>query len=77
MMRLKMTPSSCTRVKAGNQPDLFGGEARKRMAAGGGDKKSGVENLPPPLEDGKARDKAGARVGVGGRTVDDVGSYFR
>jgi hypothetical protein len=45
------------------------------MSAGGGDQKSeaaqesGVETLPPPIT-GKARDKAGAAVGVSGRTMD-------
>ena len=37
------------------------GEAKKRMAAGGGDQKSGMALMPPPIEDaGKARDKAAA-----------------
>ena len=40
-------------------------QAKVRIAAGGGDKKSGVENLPQPIKDtGKSRDKAGARMGV-------------
>jgi len=29
-----------------------------------------VENLPPPQEQGKSRDKAGERMGVSGRSVD-------
>jgi hypothetical protein len=51
--------------------DLYDEEAKGRMSAGGGDKKSGVENLPPPIHDqGKSRDKAGKAVGVSGKSVD-------
>jgi hypothetical protein len=40
--------------------------AKARMSDGGGDKKSGREQIPHPIADaGKARDKAGARVGEG------------
>jgi ParB-like chromosome segregation protein Spo0J len=36
--------------------------AKKRMVQGGGDKKSGVAQMPPPIKDqGKARDKAAGR----------------
>ncbi len=47
-------------------------EAKKRMAAGGGDTRAGKANLPDPLTVGQARDKAGERMHVGGRTVDDA-----
>jgi len=44
--------------------------AKDRMREGGGDQRAGVENFPPPIRDcGKARDKAGARVGISGRSV--------
>jgi len=50
---------------------FYADEAKERMAAGGGDKKSGVETLPHPIEGiGRARDKAAAAVGVSGRLVD-------
>lgn len=40
-------------------------EAKQRMAAGGGDKKSGVSLVTPPIPDtGKVRDKAAAIVNV-------------
>ncbi len=56
-------------------------EAKKRMSAGGGDKKSpkakqksGQETFPTPIFETKkplqARDEAGAVVGVSGRTVE-------
>lgn len=41
------------------------------MSKGGGDKKSGMENLPHPIEDkGSARDAAGKAVGVSGKSID-------
>jgi hypothetical protein len=44
--------------------------AKERMSQGGGDKKSGVENLPHPIENtSKARDAAGKAVGVSGKLV--------
>jgi protein gp37 len=47
--------------------------AKDRMKLGGGDKKSGVEIFPHPIEDaGKSRDKIGERVGVSGKSVDKV-----
>ena len=52
-------------------------QAKKRQQAAGGDRTSAeskgkalVEKLPPPLDAGKARDKAGESVGVSGKTVD-------
>lgn len=48
-------------------------KAKARMVAGGGDKKSGMENFPYPISDqGTARDAAAAKVGVSGRSVDDA-----
>ncbi len=50
-------------------------QAKDRMAVGGavGGKSKGVEDFPPPSADsGKARDKAGERMHVSGRTVDDA-----
>ena len=46
-------------------------QAKARLSASGGDRRSGKENLPDPIQSaGQARDKAGARMGVSGRTVD-------
>jgi hypothetical protein len=37
------------------------------MSEGGGDKKSGVENFPPPIPgQGKSRDLAAGKLGVNG-----------
>jgi protein gp37 len=47
--------------------------AKDRMKLGGGDKKSGMEIFPYPIEDaGTSRDKIGERVGVSGKSVDKV-----
>jgi len=44
--------------------ELYVRQAKERMKAGGGDRKSGKENLPYPVQDaGQARDKAGAAFG--------------
>jgi hypothetical protein len=52
---------------------MYEEQARERMAAGGGDRKSGVANLPDPIPDqARARDQAAAAVGVSGRTVQDA-----
>jgi hypothetical protein len=49
--------------------------AKKRMAAGGGDKKSGKEMFPYLGEDtGQSRDKIGERVGVSGKSIDKIES---
>jgi hypothetical protein len=41
-------------------------QAKQRMSKGGGDRRPGVENLPPPITDqGKARDA----VGTSGQNV--------
>lgn len=51
----------------------FAEQARARMAAGGGDKRSGRKNSAHPVEDtGKARDKAAAQFGVSGAAVDQA-----
>ncbi len=50
---------------------IYVDQATERMKAGGGDKKSGKENLPDPiLDQGQARDKAGKAFGVSGKSVD-------
>lgn len=51
--------------------------AKERQKAGGkaagrGRPKQDVERVPPPIEQGKARDKAGKAAGVSGRTVDNL-----
>ncbi len=49
------------------------GEAKKRMSAGGGDRRSGMAQMPPPITDaGAAREKAAAAVGVSPRYVQDA-----
>mgnify|MGYP000933829434 CR=1 FL=1 len=55
--------------------DLYDAEAKERMKAGGGDRKSetaksGVEKLPHPIGEGKSRDIVGRMVGVSGKTID-------
>ncbi len=46
-------------------------QAKERMQAGGGDKKSGKDNCPHPISNkGQARDKASEAVGVSDRQVD-------
>lgn len=48
-------------------------EAKKRMSAGGGDKKSGVQKSSPPIEDtGKTRDKLAEIAGVSHDTLRKV-----
>ena len=45
-------------------------EAKERMSQGGGDKKSGVVNLPHPIANtGKSRDQAAVMVGVSWRRL--------
>jgi DNA methylase len=47
-------------------------EAKERMAAGGGDRKSGVAPVPPPVADpGKSREKVAAQMDVSPRYVSD------
>lgn len=48
-------------------------EAKGRMAAGGGDKKSGKQIIAPPMPDqGKARDKAAELAGTNRQYVSDA-----
>lgn len=45
-------------------------EAKKRLQATGGDRKSGKENFPDPIQDtGQARDKAGQRTQATGAQI--------
>jgi hypothetical protein len=47
--------------------------AKERMRLGGGDKRSGVQQIAPPIENtGKARDKAAKAVGVNRQYVSDA-----
>ena len=49
------------------------GEAKKQMAAGGGNKTAGMAFMPHPVDDtGTARDKAATEVGVSPRYVQDA-----
>jgi hypothetical protein len=60
--------------------EAYDEEARKRMAAGGGDrgnqhtggKVAGPVNLPDPATTGDARDQAGQAVGVSGKSIDQA-----
>ena len=48
----------------------FAREAKERMRAGGGDKKSGTAERPHPVKNkGRARDRAAKAVGTSGRKV--------
>lgn len=68
--RRHLTPSQLSMVAARFR-DYYDRQAKERMAEGGGDKKSGVENLPHPIEGTcKARDAAGKEFGVSGKSVD-------
>jgi hypothetical protein len=55
---------------------LYDRQAKDRVSAGGGDKrsaaaKSGKEHLPDPIPDaGQARDQAAKVVGVSGKSID-------
>lgn len=52
---------------------LYQAEAKRRMSEGGGDKKSGVQNSAPPIQDtGKTRDKLAALAGVSHDTLRKV-----
>ena len=57
---------------------LFAGEAKARMAQGGGDKRAGKECLPHPIPNqGQARDKAATLVAVSGKLVGDAKTIKR
>lgn len=58
-MHRSMNPSQRALVAAGFL-EYEREQAKTRQSASGGDRKSGVESFPPPIDDaGKARDKAG------------------
>lgn len=70
LMRRHMTPAQRAML-AVELLEEYKRQAEARMAAGGGDKKSGKEKVSDPIPDaGQARDKAGAAVGVSGVYVD-------
>lgn len=70
--RRDLTLSQRAMIAASALP-MLEAEARQRMAAGGGDKKSGVEIIPPLIENaGKARDKAAELMDVNPRYVSDA-----
>jgi len=49
---------------------MFAAEAKARKVLNGGDRKSEVANLPPPVNNkAKARDQAASVVGVSGKMV--------
>lgn len=57
---------------------LFAGEAKARMAQGGGDKRTGKERLLYPITNqGQARDKAATLVAVSGKLVGDAKTIKR
>lgn len=68
--RRHLTPSQRS-MCAARARELFDKQAKERMSEGGGDKKSGVANFPPPIANQqKARDAAGKAFSVSGRSVD-------
>jgi hypothetical protein len=73
--RRHLTPSQLSMVAA-RVRDIYDEQAKERQSAGQqsggrGNKKNSVANFPPSnTAPGKARDKAGAAVGVSGKTVD-------
>ena len=72
--RRHMTASQLS-ICAAKARKWYDEEAKKRMREGGekagkGRPQQGVESLPPPIDKGKARDKAGKAFGVSGRYVD-------
>ena len=72
--RRHLDKSQLAMIGARIRPD-YDRKAKERMTAGGGDKKSyaaksGAEQVPHPIEEGRARDLAAAAVGVSGPLVD-------
>jgi ParB-like chromosome segregation protein Spo0J len=73
--RRHLTPAQRA-ICAARVREFYDQQAKDRMKAGGGDKKSGkarsgVEPSPPPiLDSGKSRDRAGKAFGVSGKSVD-------
>src|SRR5262249_35913649 len=86
--RRHLTPGQRSMVGA-RAREWYDKQAKARMKAGGGDKKStraksGVENVPHPIPDaGLARDQIGKVVGVSGKSIDHAtnrhsgGSHWR
>jgi hypothetical protein len=71
--RRHLTPSQLSMVAA-RAREVYDKQAKERMQAGGGDRKSssrksGKENFPDPICQ-QARDAAGKAVGVSGKSVD-------
>jgi hypothetical protein len=72
--RRHLTPSQAAMVGA-RAREIYDRQAKERMSEGGklagkGRPKQGVENLPPPIENGKARDHAARAVRVSGKSID-------
>jgi ParB-like chromosome segregation protein Spo0J len=73
--RRHLTPSQASMVGA-RAREIYDRQAKEKMSAGGGDKKSksaksGMENFPPPIaEKITARDAVGKAIGVSGKTID-------
>lgn len=62
--------------------EIYDQQAKERQVAGQksggrGHTKNSVENLPPSLDSGKARDAVGKAVGVSGKTVDHASRVLR
>lgn len=65
-------------IAAAKLKDHYAEEARARMAAGGGDRKSGPVNLPDPIQNqGDAREAAGKAFGVSGKSVDQAETILK
>lgn len=71
--RRHLTPSQLGMVATDALP-LYEAEAAARKAANGGNRRSEVEIVPPPVDESKAkaRDQAAAAVGVNARYVSDA-----
>lgn len=74
--RRHLTPTQLAMAGA-EMRKLYDTAAKERQAAGQkaggrGNTKNSVENLPPSLESGKARDAVGALVGVSGKSIDSA-----
>lgn len=76
LCRRQLTPSQRAMVAA-RAKEYYERQAKERMSAGGGDKKSTVAKSgrisgADPISGARSRDEAGAAVGVSGITVDRV-----
>jgi hypothetical protein len=69
--RRHLTASQLSMVGIESLPH-YEAEAKKRMQAGGGDRKSGKAIVPTPIDSIQARDQAAAAVGVSARYVSDA-----